>query len=51
MAAGPSLPTMMVSTTAWAIQPSSLSTTGTARITSARNSDRHSGFDSVILPI
>ena len=38
MAAGPSLPTMMVSTTPCAIQPSSLSTTGIASASIARNS-------------
>src|SRR5580698_2349008 len=51
IAAGPSLPTMMVSTTPCAIQPSSLSTTGTASTTSARSSALHSGFDWLISPM
>ena len=41
MAAGPSLPTMMVSTMPSAIQPSSLKTTGTASATIAPNSCFH----------
>src|SRR3984885_8433591 len=51
MAAGPSLPTMMVSTTPCAIQPSSLNTTGTASTTMARNSAFHTGSDVPIFPI
>jgi hypothetical protein len=41
IAAGPSLPTIMVSTTPIAIQPSSLSTTGTASFTIAPKQGPH----------
>src|SRR5258708_2925918 len=44
MEAGPSLPTMMVSTTPWAIQPSSERTTGTASAIMARSSLPHSAL-------